>query len=1064
LLLAAILFPAPGPAGQEPRVTIDGDRILIDGVPTFLKGICYSPFIAGEAPWSPWPLRNVDFAADLREIKDVLHANFVRIYDPLPKEFYDAAREAGLWVIQGFFIPDPPGMNLLDPAYVNAQKADLATKIRDIHTRGGSDVILAYAIGNGLRTEIIAHTIKSNQGQNRFVGTHYSAPEANELPPVLPYRLGNAAAEDHPCCGSPPAEDACGTKEGGFQFCDPHPFQSFLAMLADHAASEDIARGSRHLIGYAATPVNNPFLGARDRSVPAFDAPVDMSFLDVIFENVYSFSIAYTIYEGVPAYLRRLKVAYPQKPVVVLETGYSTSDAFEPLLPALCGFRDFPDTEPLAPKLRYGGAEEAEQAAGIETRWVDVVTAPRPFAGFGVYSFYEEWWLGGDQNTQLDHPGAFFGLKRVRTAGGGFNVTEKPAYSKVAAIYGCDDPSADPAACGVVIRTPRLIEGTFDIPIEEVLAAAGGTPPYRWEIDDSALLLPPGVSFDAAAGRLEGVPERMGEFRFRIRVTDSGAPARTAERLTVLRVGPPVFSTRGREILMNGEPFFLKGLDYSPFIAGDAPWSCMRVADPFDDLREIRELGANSIRTYQTLPKAVYDAARENGLFIVQGIHLQVDVPQGVACETLDLDLFRDNFEAHKAHVLAEIDEVHNVGGGDVVLCHVVGNEISFCAQRQTICKNQARPRYDGRFYDVPPPPARLPACDAHPGCAEPEEEACPELQLPPGACFPDPHPFQSYVTELVDLATAREVDRWGARHLMTHATDPNMSITPSLKDRLEPHAHLPVDLGFLDLVCQNVYSYFPPAIRFLGYRKYLEQCAVAYPDKPFLILECGYSTSPERDAQVGGCATPALCGQPTNAMPGALCFGANVEAEQAQGLLARWQEVIAEPVLVSGFFIFEYYDEWWKGANASEYCKDKNRVEEWFGVRSVTNDAYPLCLEPKVFTIRDKAALETVRTMFSSPPDPGGFRRGDSDTNGAVNITDAVRILNVLFLGIGTMTCDDASDSDDNGAVNITDAVRILNVLFLGIGVIPSPGNEACGPDPSDDALECADYPADSC
>jgi hypothetical protein len=85
---------------------------------------------------------------------------------------------------------------------------------------------------------------------------------------------------------------------------------------------------------------------------------------------------------------------------------------------------------------------------------------------------------------------------------------------------------------------------------------------------------------------------------------------------------------------------------------------------------------------------------------------------------------------------------------------------------------------------------------------------------------------------------------------------------------------------------------------------------------------------------------------------------------------------------------------------------------------------------------------------------------RGDSDANGAVNITDAVRILNVLFLGIGVITCDDAADADDNGAVNITDAVRILNVLFLGLGIIPPP-NE-CGVDPTEDALTpgCASHP----
>jgi hypothetical protein len=85
------------------------------------------------------------------------------------------------------------------------------------------------------------------------------------------------------------------------------------------------------------------------------------------------------------------------------------------------------------------------------------------------------------------------------------------------------------------------------------------------------------------------------------------------------------------------------------------------------------------------------------------------------------------------------------------------------------------------------------------------------------------------------------------------------------------------------------------------------------------------------------------------------------------------------------------------------------------------------------------------------------GFQRGDADSNNAVNITDAVRILNVLFLGIGSIACDDAADADDNGSVNITDAVRILNVLFLGIGSIPPPTGGVCAEDPTSDSLtEC--------
>ena len=88
-------------------------------------------------------------------------------------------------------------------------------------------------------------------------------------------------------------------------------------------------------------------------------------------------------------------------------------------------------------------------------------------------------------------------------------------------------------------------------------------------------------------------------------------------------------------------------------------------------------------------------------------------------------------------------------------------------------------------------------------------------------------------------------------------------------------------------------------------------------------------------------------------------------------------------------------------------------------------------------------------------------FHRADSDGNGQLQLTDAVRILNVLFLGTGVIPCDDAADADDNGQLQLTDAVRILNVLFLGTGVIPLPGPPAdpCGVDPTDDTLACASY-----
>ena len=95
------------------------------------------------------------------------------------------------------------------------------------------------------------------------------------------------------------------------------------------------------------------------------------------------------------------------------------------------------------------------------------------------------------------------------------------------------------------------------------------------------------------------------------------------------------------------------------------------------------------------------------------------------------------------------------------------------------------------------------------------------------------------------------------------------------------------------------------------------------------------------------------------------------------------------------------------------------------------------------------------------APPAGPSFHRGD-----ALQLTDAVRILNFLFLGTGRIDCMDAADADNNGTVQLTDAVRILNVLFLGTGTIPDPGppgesfgNKPCGIDPDDSHVGCEVY-----
>lgn len=91
-------------------------------------------------------------------------------------------------------------------------------------------------------------------------------------------------------------------------------------------------------------------------------------------------------------------------------------------------------------------------------------------------------------------------------------------------------------------------------------------------------------------------------------------------------------------------------------------------------------------------------------------------------------------------------------------------------------------------------------------------------------------------------------------------------------------------------------------------------------------------------------------------------------------------------------------------------------------------------------------------------PPVAPGFRRGDTDGSGEIDITDAVGVLGYLFLGSREPACFDAADADDSGALDLSDAVRVLGFLFLGGVAIPPPGTQTCGLDPTQDTLECED------
>jgi hypothetical protein len=119
----------------------------------------------------------------------------------------------------------------------------------------------------------------------------------------------------------------------------------------------------------------------------------------------------------------------------------------------------------------------------------------------------------------------------------------------------------------------------------------------------------------------------------------------------------------------------------------------------------------------------------------------------------------------------------------------------------------------------------------------------------------------------------------------------------------------------------------------------------------------------------------------------------------------------------------------------------------------------------PSVTKVSDRVRMFNLTPMrlyimeILSGPEPTVFRRGDVDLSGKVDFTDAIVEREFIIPGLGSIECEDAADSNEDGAVDFSDAIYTLTVIFLG-GTIPSPGTNSCGVDPTPDALDCGTYP----
>lgn len=86
-------------------------------------------------------------------------------------------------------------------------------------------------------------------------------------------------------------------------------------------------------------------------------------------------------------------------------------------------------------------------------------------------------------------------------------------------------------------------------------------------------------------------------------------------------------------------------------------------------------------------------------------------------------------------------------------------------------------------------------------------------------------------------------------------------------------------------------------------------------------------------------------------------------------------------------------------------------------------------------------------------------MKRGDCNTDGAVDIGDAIWELAFLFNGGPEGACQDSCDTNDDGLIDIADPIRILSRLFSAGPPFPPP-QDICGTDPTMDGLGCTTYP----
>jgi len=140
---------------------------------------------------------------------------------------------------------------------------------------------------------------------------------------------------------------------------------------------------------------------------------------------------------------------------------------------------------------------------------------------------------------------------------------------------------------------------------------------------------------------------------------------------------------------------------------------------------------------------------------------------------------------------------------------------------------------------------------------------------------------------------------------------------------------------------------------------------------------------------------------------------------------------------------------------------QSKDGIENTFSAWSNSGDAIHAITTP------DSDSVDIA--VFSEDPcattQAAAFVRGNVDMSvvpladpvASITLFDGVSILQNLFQGVSTLTCEDAADANDDGRLNLLDAMIVFQFLIGNLGPeLPAPFT-SIAPDATSDALGCA-------